>query len=268
LAQTLAKRRMPPLWAIIWLVLGGLYFLVPLYATAQFSFETGSHGLGTSSYLSVLQSQDFIHDFVFSLELAVGTVLLSSALMVPTVYWINLHIPQVRRVVEFISILPLVVPPVALAVGVAHFFSFVPTLLTNPIILVLAYVIITLPFSYRSLDAGMRAINFKVLTEAAQSLGASWWRIMLFVILPNIAASVLASSFLIVTIVMGEYTFASLLLFNTFPVYIEYVGQTSAHGAAALALISFALTWLAILGIAWIGSRIGIKQPSTTIGAR
>ena len=48
---------------------------------------------------------------------------------------------------------------------------------------------------------------------------------------------------------LGEYTISSLLLFNTFAVYIQQIGKTQAYSAAALAILSFGLTWLAMLGI-------------------
>ncbi len=40
-----------------------------------------------------------------------------------------------------------------------------------------------------------------------------------------------------------------MLLFNTFAVYINYIGQTSATQAAALTLLSFLITWIAMLGV-------------------
>jgi parallel beta-helix repeat protein len=49
----------------------------------------------------------------------------------------------------------------------------------------------------------------------------------------------------------------NIALFNTFPTYINYVGQTQANPAAALTIISFGLTWLALLGILFVGRRPG-----------
>jgi len=52
-------------------------------------------------------------------------------------------------------------------------------------------------------------------------------------------------------------TMASLALFSTFPTYINYIGQTKANPAAALTIISFGITWLALLGILLVGRRPG-----------
>jgi putative spermidine/putrescine transport system permease protein len=247
-------------WHLFWLLLAALYFLVPLYATVQFSLETGPNRYGFGAYAEIINDPSFVQSFLFSLRLAVETVALSTILMVPTVYWVNLKLPRLRRVVEFIAVLPLVVPPVTLAVGLLRVFHSLIWLASSPQILVLAYVILALPFTYRSLDAGMRAIDLHTLTEAAQSLGASWPTILLRVILPNLRSAVLSAAFLTVTLVMGEYTIASLLLFNTFAVYVEYIGNTKANPAAALAIISFGLTWLAMLGIQFLGRGGGRRQ--------
>ena len=47
-----------------------------------------------------------------------------------------------------------------------------------------------MPFAYRALDAGLRAIDVKTLTEAAGSLGAGWLSTMWRVILPNMRTAV------------------------------------------------------------------------------
>jgi putative spermidine/putrescine transport system permease protein len=255
----MTSARLSP-WNVFWLVLAALYFLVPLYGSLEFSLETGPGTYGFDAYKEILQDPAFASSFFFSLKLAVGTVAISLVLMVPTVYWVNLKLPRLRRVIDFIAVLPFVVPPIALAVGVLRLFQPMLWLISGPQILVLVYVILALPFTYRSLDAGLRALDLRTLTEAAQSLGAGWITILLRVILPNLRFAMLSAAFLTVTLVMGEYTISSLMLFNTFAVYINYIGGTKANPAAALAMISFALTWAAMLGILFLGRGVGRRQ--------
>ena len=245
---------------IFWLVLAALYFLVPLYGSAEFSLEEGHGTYGFDAYRVILQDPAFRDSFLLSLQLAIATVAISIVLMVPTVYLVNLRFPRVRRVIDLIAVLPFVVPPVALAVGVLRLFQPLTWLISGPQILVFVYVILALPFSYRSLDAGMRAIDLHTLTEAAQSLGAGWLTVLLRVILPNMRFAMLSASFLTITLVMGEYTISSLMLFNTFAVYVEYIGETKANPAAALAMISFGLTWAAMLGVLFLGRGVGRRE--------
>jgi putative spermidine/putrescine transport system permease protein len=186
-------------------------------------------------------------------------------LMVPTVYWVHLRLPRVRPAVEAVTILPFVVPPIVLVVGLFDFFkAFSPSwMLENfvftPKFLVAAYVVLALPFVYRALDAGIRAVDIQTLTEAAQSLGASRSRTLFRVILPNLREAVLAASLLTFVIVMGEFTIASIALYQTFPVYITTVGSAQAYPAAALTVISVALTFLAATIFLVLG-RTGVRR--------
>lgn len=253
-------------WNIFWLLLAAAYFLVPLWGTAEFSLETAPGRYGFGNYGTILDDPTFKDDFLLSLKIALETVVVSTVLMVPTVYWVNLKLQKIKPVLDFFGVLPFVVPPITLAVGVLHVFNRpgLSWLLADDKILALTYVILALPFTYRSLDAGMRSINLQTLTEAAQSLGAGWLTIMMRVILPNIRFALLSGIFLTVTLVLGEYTVASLMLFNTFPVYIQYIGATEAQPAAALSMISFGLTWLGMIGILFLGRGVGRRQ--TTVG--
>ena len=96
---------------------------------------------------------------------------------------------------------------------------------------------------YRAVDTGLRAIDVRVLTEAAQSLGASWSTILLRVIFPNIRVAILSGAFLTFAIVIGEFVLASLLNRPAFGPYLQNVGANRAYEPAALAMIAFAVTW-------------------------
>jgi putative spermidine/putrescine transport system permease protein len=270
-------------WNIFWLILAAIYFLLPLYGTAEFSLETGPGKYGFTAYQAIFSQQDFRDTFWLSLKIAVATAVLGLILMVPTTYWINLRLRQLRPVMDFFAVLPFVVPPITLGVGILRLFTAASSqssdvgnffigrpatwLLSGPQILALTYVILALPFTYRSLDAGMRAIDLRTLTEAAQSLGASWFTILGRVILPNLRAAILSALFLTITLVMGEYTMASVLLFNTFPVWLYQIGNEQANQAAALAVISLVLTWAALLAIVILGGRQG-RRNTQIAGAR
>jgi len=257
-------------WDWFWLVMAALYFLVPIYGTAEFSLETGHGHYGFGYYQQILQDPAFKDSFLLSLRLALATVIVSTLLMVPTVFWINLRLPKLRAIVDFIAVLPFVVPPITLGVAILHLFSATYSITSGPLywlvarpvgwlnsgpqVLVIAYVILALPFTYRSLDAGIRAVDVQTLTEAAQSLGASWTTVLWRVLLPNIRSAMLSAAFLTLTLVIGEYTIANIFLFsNTFPTYTAQKGADTAQQAAALAVISLMLTWGALLIILLVG---------------
>ncbi len=256
-----AGRSRVPWWVMLWLLLGAAYFLLPLFATAQFSLQVGRNAYGLDAYREILQDPFFRQSLAFSFKLSIYTIVVALALLVPTAYWVHLKLPRLRPVVEFLTVLPFVVPPIVLVVGLLRGFRWTPTWFYGGyLLLVGGYVVLAFPYVYRSLDAGLRAIDIHTLTEAAQSLGASWPTILFRVIVPNLKASLLSAAFLTFAIVMGEFTMAVIMLFNTFAVYIAYVMETQATGAAALSLISFAITWLSMLGILLAGRRVGGRQ--------
>jgi len=245
-----------------WLVLafGAAYFLVPLAATAEFSLRDGG-GYGVSAYAEILRDPQFRDTLWLSFRLALETIAISLVLFVPAVYWVHLRLPRLRRVIELLSLLPFVVPPIVLVVGLLDVYRPAPQFFVGTTqILVAGYVVLAFPFLFRALDVGFRAIDVHTLSEAAASLGAGWATTLARVILPNVKAAAVAGAFLTLAIVMGEFTMANVMLFNTFPVYMAYIGGTKAEPAAALALISFGITWLAMLGILLLGRRIGGRQ--------
>jgi len=250
------KRRRWLSLGVLWLVLGGLYFIIPLLATLQFSLKTGPDTYGLTAYKGILDDPAFRESLLFSFKLAVLTVGLTLVLIVPTAYWVALRLPRLRSIIEFLTILPFVIPPIVLVVGLLEGFRWTPNWFKGGyLILVVGYAVLAFPYVYRAVDAGIRAIDIHTLSEAAQSLGAKWTTVMFRVILPNIRAAVVSAAFLTLALVMGEFTMGQLLQFNTFAVYISYIGQTQATGAAALALLSFAITWVAMVTILFVAGR-------------
>ncbi|MBE3562096.1 MAG: ABC transporter permease subunit, partial [Ktedonobacteraceae bacterium] len=125
----------------------------------------------------------------------------------------------------------------------------------SPQLLVCAYVIISLPFVYRPIDNNLRAVNTSVLTEAAYSLGCSWWKTFLLIVLPNIWPGIISAALLTFSTVMGEFTLAQLFGIYTFPIYLNQIGQSDAHRAAVLTVLSFLITLFCVLGIVFLAQR-------------
>jgi putative spermidine/putrescine transport system permease protein len=259
--------------ALVWLVLGAIYFLVPLIATLLFSLKDPQTGkcCSLSAYGVIIHDPQFWTTIKLSFRLALETIVIGLILFVPTIYWVHLKLPRLRPVIGFLALVPFVVPPIILVVGLLRFYKdalHAPFwYLGRPeFFLVAAYVILAFPYIYFALDAGFRAIDVHTLTEASQSLGASWRTTLGRVILPNITVAALSGAFLTLAIVMGEFTIASLSAFHTFPTYIQYINETQAYPAAAVTLMSFGITWAAMLSLLLIGRRAGGAQVRVGIG--
>ncbi|MFZ5488734.1 MAG: ABC transporter permease [Thiomonas sp.] len=255
-----AVRQRLPFSGIALLLVVGLYFALPLFATGVFSFWEGGEHYGLSAYASLVNQGEMWRSLWLSLRLALETIALSLVVLVPAVFWMHLRAPRMKPLFDFISVLPFVVPPIVLVAGLTALFHGPDWFVGTPNYLVVPYVILALPYTYRALDVGMRALDLRTLTEAAHSLGAGWGTFLLRVLAPNLSSALAGAALLTIAIVMGEFTFANVLLFNTFAVYINYVGQTSATEAAALTLLSFVITWLAMLGVLLSGRGKGQAQ--------
>ena len=237
------------LWAWIIFVLGAAYFLIPLLATVQFSLSIRRGTLSLDAYTNVLQTPAFQNTFSYSILVGIATIVVGLFIVVPAAYFVRLRAPHLRPIIEFITLLPLVIPPIILVFGYIRMYnssSWLP--LTNTDIgtntlLTLAYVALALPYMYRAVDTGLRTIDVQTLTEAANILGANTATILLKVIFPNILVAVLSGAFLTLAIVVGEFTIASLLNRPAFGVYMQNVGANRAYEPAALAVISFVITW-------------------------
>jgi putative spermidine/putrescine transport system permease protein len=242
------------------IALGSLYFVIPLIGTFEFSLRMRRGEYSLDAYRIVLGDPQFQETFGYSALLAVITIFVGVLLVVPTAYWIQLRLPRLRPIVEFITLMPLVIPAIVLVFGYLRIYnssSLVPMTSSQrgtDILLMFGFVTLSLPYMYRAVDTGLRAIDVRTLTEAAESLGARWPRILFRVILPNVRVAVLSGAFLTFAIVIGEFTLASLLDRPAFGPYLQLVGANRAYEPSALAVIAFAVTW-ACMGLMQLFSR-------------
>jgi putative spermidine/putrescine transport system permease protein len=230
-------------------LLGASFFIVPLIATFYFSLKMTRGELGFAAYQSVFNSAAFLKTVTYSSVASLAAIVIGAIIIVPTAYWVRLKMPKIRPVVEFISLLPLIVPPVVLVFGYIRLFgsnSWLPlteSAFGTDVLLVLGYVVLSMPYMFRAVDNGMAAIDIATLSEAAQSLGASRMRTIVSVIFPNVRAAVISGAFLTFSISLGEFVLASLLNRPAFGPYLVQLGQDRAYEPAALAIMSFAFTW-------------------------
>ncbi|MER7185692.1 ABC transporter permease subunit [Streptomyces hyaluromycini] len=264
----MARRLTPWRWAV--LGLAALYFLVPLGASVVFTVDVPGQGVTFDAYSQILSADGFLSSLVLSLELAVATIAAVLLLMVPALVALRLSAPKLRPVVEIVCSLPLVVPPIAFVAGIATVLKWGPDYLsrtplfetfvaiqnpTFPVVLVLAYVVMALPFVYRALDAGLRAIDVRTLVEAARSCGANWPQALVRAVLPNLRGALLNAAFLTLALVLGEFTVARLLGYEPFAVWIYNVGGSQAQMSVAVSVLSLLVTWALLLALAGAGGR-------------
>ncbi|HEX3788870.1 MAG TPA: ABC transporter permease subunit [Pseudonocardiaceae bacterium] len=246
----------------VFLVVMGLFFLLPIAASVEFSLRGTDNTHTVSVWTGLVHQAGFADNLITSLELAGGTVVIILVLMVPTMAWVHLRLPRLRRVLESICVMPMVIPAVVLANGVLVAFSGLPQWINGtPVILALEYVILALPFTFRSLDAGMSAIPLRTMVDAAHSLGAGWLRTLLTVIVPNLRTAILSAAILSAAMVLGEFTIANLLLLNTFPVWTVQAGQQDPEVAMAASMLILIVTWILLMIMSLLGRQRRPRAP-------
>ncbi len=254
-------------WAWLTFCVGAAYFFIPLIATLEFSMRMRRGEYSFDAYKVVLGDIRFQQSFGYSVTAAVFTIILGVLVVVPTAYWIRLRLPGLRPVVEFITLLPLVIPAIVIVFGYIRMYGsnsplpFLAYARATDALLIIGYATLALPYMYRAVDTGLRTIDVRTLTEAAQILGAGWTTIIARVILPNVLIAVLSGAFLTFAIVIGEFTMASLLNRPAFGPYLQNIGANRAYEPAALAIIAFAITW-GCMSIIQLLSRFAPKSPS------
>ncbi len=247
-------RRGGSIWAWFWMIVGILYFFLPLLATFLFSLRAKLGVLSFLAYQNILTDPDFVYFFGSSVIWAVLTIVVGILIFVPTAYIIRLRLPAARTPVEFVTLLPFVIPVIVYTFSLVRTFSTPPLLIIDsPGVLIAAYAVVSMPYMYSAVDTGLRAIDVRTLTEAAQSLGAGWGTILFRIILPNIRVAILSGSFITFAIVMGELIIAQYLVKPAFAPWMAFLIQQKAYEPAALAIISFALTWACMGVIQFIG---------------
>jgi putative spermidine/putrescine transport system permease protein len=246
------------------LVVAAALFAAPVVAAAVFGFSRPAPGFTFDPLLEGVRRGDFWPMLQRSLLLAVLTTAASFALLIPTLLHLHLRLPRALPLAEALSVLPMVVPAVALVNGTNLSFRLaVPGFVTSLYSLVPFYVLLSMPLVYRALDAGMRAIDLRTLTQAATSLGAGGARALLTVVLPNMRPALLTAAMLTTTIALGEFAVAQLLLHSTFPTFLAQIGLTQPRSAAAFSFLTIVGTW-ALMGALTRASRArATRTPAT-----
>jgi putative spermidine/putrescine transport system permease protein len=251
-----------------WIILGivGVVFIVPILAMIEFTLRVGQpvknvQGYGFQHYVDFLNPKNAgTYQVLFqgignSLVLSVLTVAIVLVLLLPTMILVELKYPRLRRVLEFICIIPITVPTIVLVVGFVPVYSVVAQVFgTYPWTLAFAIGIIVLPYAFRPIAANLAAVEVTILSEAGRSLGASWGSVLWRVILPNLRRGILASCFITIAVVLGEYTIASVLSRNTFQTALVLLQHTDPYVAVIFALLALIFGFVLLLVIGRLGS--------------
>jgi putative spermidine/putrescine transport system permease protein len=178
-------------------------------------------------------------------------------LLVPTMIWVRLRVQWLARTMEFLCLLPLTIPAIALVVGLGAIYNRLQHFSLSALMLFWVYVILALPYAYQALAAGLSAIDVTTLSEAARSLGANWFSVMVRVIAPNMRQAILNALLLTASLVLGEFTIAYLLLYNNLQVELYSISRNTPNAGVlfSTSLSALLLTFVLLMILSYAGRR-------------
>ena len=229
-------------WRYLVIGIVGFYLILPLYAMFDFStkpFGGGNQGRTLRAWKVIPQQQDLLPSIATSLVLAIIVMALILIIIVPTIVWVHLKLPKLRRPLELICLLPLATPAIVIVVGIAKIYIWISIHISeSPITLAGVYSILILPYTYRSVAASLSATDIHTLAEAARTLGASTSRMLAQIILPTIRSGIISGAVVSIALVLGEFTISSLLNYKTLQPVIAQLGRSDGNVAVAVSLAS------------------------------
>ena len=260
---------------IVVVIACGLFFVLPLLAMARFALQnipmvrlgwtTLFDKWSFSGITKVFHEAEFRTSLYLSFKLAIGTVVLTQALLLPTALWVHLRLPKARTFVEFLTVLPYVIPPIALVAGILPIKPHARWFLNSDFSLIPCYTVLALPFTFRAIDAGVRAIDVRTLVDASRSLGAGWGTTLRRALIPNLRTAIISSSFLTFAVVLGEFTLARVLLKETMPLFMFEYQQREPQGGIGLAFLALVATTALFALLSLLTRKRGAARPVTTV---
>jgi len=218
------------------------FFLLPLLAMVRFSLEGSTSGSWSlAAWKAIPSFPGLLSAVEITLELAVLTCMVVLVLLVPTMIWIRLRVRWISRFFEFLCLLPLTIPAIVLVVGLAPIYNFIRHYQISALQLFWVYAVLALPYAYRALAAGLNAMDATTLSEAARSLGANWYTVMVRIIMPNMRQAILNALLLSSALVLGEFTIALLLLYTNMQTALYYISRTTPNAGVLFSTSSAAL---------------------------
>lgn len=206
-----------------------LFFVVlylPVLSVVLYSFNASSStaqwtGWSLEWYRQLLRDWVIGEAFKVSIQVAVLTAILSAVLGTFTAVvsmWVT---ARMKRAIQGIMILPLIVPEVALGVSLLFFFNAL-RLPFGILTLVLSHSLFCVPYVYIMVRLRLQEIDAAIL-ESALDLGASVPQMVRTIILPLVAPSIVTASLLCLAMSLDDViisTYMSGPRSTTLPVHI------------------------------------------------
>jgi spermidine/putrescine transport system permease protein len=212
------------LWIAFWLLVVFLY--APILILIIFSFNDRDfvsfpwQGFTTRWYSDFMRNAQILKALKTSAWIAAVASIITTVLAVPASIAMQRRRFFGKGVVSGFLLAPLVVPLVVLGTAMLILFNYIG-IPFGPVTLIIAHVIIALPFAVLTIVPRLDRIP-EALEEAARDLGANWWVTFHSITFPLLAPAIVSAFLISYVISFDEIVLASFLAgtTTTFPLYV------------------------------------------------
>lgn len=256
-----------PIRICAYLVFG--FMLIPLVVIVLFSFSDRSffmfppQGFSVKWYVRAWESGQFLVPALRSLAVATLATLVASVVAITAALALRrLRGYRIANMLEFVFLMPLIVPHLILGIALLHYFN-PPGLIDTFIGLLMAHVVLIFPFLFRTILTSVYDLNPQ-LEEASEILGAPPWTTFRRVVLPALMPGVFAGGVLAFIVSFDQFTVSLLITQRdqiTLPVAIyKYLYDVNDPVAAAVSTVLVVVGFSVTLAI----QRFGLKSGTPT----
>lgn len=188
-----------------------------------------------------------------SILLAIASACICSVLGTIVVMAVRRGKGRLKKIVEGVSMLPEMLPAIVLVIGIMLFWNTIYDVLPlyNTMgIMVLAYVVLYLPYTVQYVTSSFTQINDNLI-QAGRTFGGSPWYVFRRITLPMIAPGILTGWMMIFIIAFRELVTASLIAPPNVLVVSTYINREFEQGSVslgmAMAVLCVAITTTTLL---------------------
>jgi len=236
------------------------FLLAPILVVIALSFTSGNTltfpppGVSLRWFRYLADRSEFISSALVGGQIAIIASVVAAALSIPASLALTRGQFRFKAAIEGLLMSPAILPGIITGVALLQYFTMIGLVRSFPR-LVIAHVIICLPYAMRSMTACLRGID-PDLEEASRTLGASSWRTFRRVLLPLLRPGVIAA--LIFSFVTSfDNVVVSIYLVGgdtvTLPIRIfTYLEWQFDPSIAAISTIFVAVTTVVIVVVEWL----------------
>jgi len=244
-----------------------LFLAFPVVMTFVSSFGSDWFGVLPTGFVTFDNWRDVIFgtgvgadvavgsSLAYSTGLALGGVVINLIVGVPIAYAVARYDFWGRNWVNVFAILPLA-PGIILGIA---FLRTYPDLSTSGIALVIGYSLLKAPYMVMAVQSSFQSMDLQQIEESARSLGASWPRTFLTVIVPNARTGIVAGSIISWTLAAAEFNFSYIVYSRGTPPLAIFlfnnITNASFLNAAAAVSVFFLLIACVTISLQFVGNR-------------